>query len=252
MHNIKLILAYDGTAYLGWQKTNMGPSIEATLQTVLEQILQQPIILQAASRTDAGVHAIGQVVNFLANHPVTDRHRLKISLNSLLPKDLTVTDVQEASLSFHPTLDCCGKEYRYYLCYGSTQLPHHRFYSWHYPYRLEISEMRSAISDLTGQHDFTAFCNTKKNSHYKDFLREVTDIKIVEMEKERLCIIVKGNHFLYKMVRNIVGTLVYVGRGKISREQLSQVLENKDRRAAGMTAPAHGLFLQEVFYSLIT
>ncbi len=249
MQNIKLILAYDGRNYLGWQKTHMGSSVEETLQTILERILQHPTPLQAASRTDAGVHALGQIVNFLTAKPIADFNRFVISLNSLLPKDITILTAEPAAPSFHPTLDSTGKEYRYFICYDSFQLPHHRFYSWHCPYPLKLDEMRAALSFLIGEHNFKAFCNFKKNAHYTDFVRHVQMITIDELEDTRLCIRVRGNHFLYKMVRNLVGTLIYVGKGKIAKESIPAILKSGKRTEAGITAPAHGLFLHTVFYS---
>jgi tRNA pseudouridine38-40 synthase len=248
MHNIKLIVAYDGREYLGWQKTRMGPSIEAALQEVIEQIIQHPILLQAASRTDAGVHAQGQVVNFLSSKIYVDLDRFRISLNSLLPKDIAVLQVRLMPLSFHPTLDCIGKEYRYFICYGPTQLPHHRFYAWHVHYSLNLEKMRQAIPLLLGTHNFAAFCNVKKNAHYSNYTREVQLLELIELEEKRLCFRISGNHFLYKMVRNLVGTLVDIGRGKIALETLPNILQSEYRPQAGVTAPAHGLFLYQVFY----
>ncbi len=248
MHNIKLVIAYDGRGYLGWQKTRMGPSIEVSLQKVIEHILQHPAHLQAASRTDAGVHAKGQVVNFLTSKSLVNLSQFRISLNSLLPKDIVVLSAELMPISFHPTLDSIGKEYRYYICLGPTQLPQNRFYSWHIPYQLNLQWMRQAIPLLCGKHDFAAFCNFKKNAHYRDYIREVQWLELIEHEDQRLCLRICGNHFLYKMVRNLVGTLVYVGRGKIAVEQLKEILLSECRSQAGVTAPAHGLFLHEVFY----
>ncbi|MBA3721003.1 MAG: tRNA pseudouridine(38-40) synthase TruA [Parachlamydiaceae bacterium] len=249
MHNIKLIIAYDGTSYLGWQRVINGPSIEETLQKVLEKILQQPILLQAASRTDAGVHASGQVVNFLANLPLLNLYRLKGSLNRLLPKDIIIIDVEEMHDSFHPTMDCIAKEYRYFICYGPTQLPQNRLYSWHCPKSLILDEIRESISALIGSYDFSAFCNQKKLTTHKNFVRNLHKIELFDLNEKRLCISIQGNNFLYKMVRNIVGTLIYIGKGKIDRNSLSDILKSQDRKTAGVTAPAHGLFLHQISYS---
>ena len=248
MHNLKLVIAYDGRAYLGWQKTRMGPSIEATLQEVIEQIIQHPTPLQAASRTDAGVHAQGQIVNFLTSKMDLNLDKFRASLNSLLPKDIVVLQAEWMPMSFHPTLDCISKEYRYFLCFGPTQLPHHRFYSWHVPYILDIEIMRQALPLLIGTHDFAAFCNVKKNARYSHYVREIQFLDLVELENKRLCLHIRGNHFLYKMVRNIIGTVVSIGRGKISLEMLPAILQSRSRPEAGMTAPAHGLFLFKIFF----
>lgn len=240
--NIKLILAYEGTHYLGWQKTAMGPSIEQELEKVLTQILRHPVDLQAASRTDAGVHAEGQVVNFFTETEIS-LERLQKSLNGLLPQDISVLKMEEVSESFHPTLDSRGKEYHYSICLGQTQLPFHRNFSWHFSYPLNFEEMKKAADYLKGKHDFSAFTNEKQ----EDNVREIFDI-ILEMSPDRLKIRVSGNNFLYKMVRNIVGTLLYVGCGKLSAEQIPAIIKSQDRTKAGVTAPAHGLVLKEVFY----
>ncbi len=249
MHNIKLTVAYDGTNYLGWQKTGMGPSIEETLQVVLERILQEKIVLQAASRTDAGVHAEGQIVNFLTGKPSLPLQRLQISLNRLLPKDIAILGVELAEEGFHPTLDCLGKEYNYTLCYGRAQLPMHRLYSWHYPHRLDIAAMHAAALQLTGEHDFTAFCNFKRNHTYVHYVRNVHTIMVNELPGQRLCLCVQGNNFLYKMVRNLVGTIVYAGCGKIAVADIPAIIAAGKRPSAGVTAPAHGLCLKRVFYA---
>jgi tRNA pseudouridine38-40 synthase len=147
--NLKLLLSYDGTSYLGWQKTAMGPSIEEELEKALSQILQHPVALQAASRTDAGVHAEGQVVNFF-----TEKEILQKSINGVLPKDISVLKLEEAHEAFHPTIDCRGKEYHYFVCTGNTQLPFHRRFSWHFNFPLEVEKMKKAAALLVGKHDF--------------------------------------------------------------------------------------------------
>jgi tRNA pseudouridine38-40 synthase len=246
--NIRLTIAYDGTLYLGWQKTSMGPSIESTLQQVIEQILQHPAPLQAASRTDAGVHALGQTVNFLTSKIDLDLRKFRTSLNRLLPKDIAVLQADLMPLSFHPTLDCTGKEYRYYVCLGPTQLPQNRLTSWHVHYPLDRNKMKQAQLLLIGIHHFAAFCNVKKNARYTDYVRDVQLLEMMEIERNRICFRIGGNNFLYKMVRNLVGTLIDIGRGKIVVESLADILQSQARPKAGVTAPSHGLFLHEVFY----
>jgi tRNA pseudouridine38-40 synthase len=247
MRNMKLIVSYDGSAYLGWQKTRMGQSIEQTLQNVIERIVQHSVHLQAASRTDSGVHANGQVVNFTTSKIHLDLEKFCVSLNSLLPKDIVVLRADWMPASFHPTLDCICKEYRYFICFGPKQLPHHRFYSWHVPHLLNLAAIQEAIPLIIGKHNFAAFCNVKKNEHYKDHVREVQLLELIEIER-RVYFRIRGNHFLYKMVRNIVGTLVNIGRGKIAFQTLPSILESQSRPQAGITAPSHGLFLYKLFY----
>lgn len=249
LSNIKLIVAYEGTAYLGWQETKAGPSIETTLKNVLEQILQEKISLQAASRTDAGVHAEGQVVNFFTSKSDLSLDRLCISLNSLLPKDIVIRYTERMHDDFHPTLDCQEKEYHYWICANSYQLPQHRNYSWHIHHPLNLTAMRQASQLLIGCHDFSSFTNTKKNEVYVDYVREVKAIEIIDHPQHRLQMIIRGNHFLYKMVRNIVGTLVYIGMGKLEIEEIPRILKTGDRSLAGMTAPAHGLTLFKIYYN---
>lgn len=248
MRNIRLKVAYDGTHYLGWQKTKMGPSIEESLQGTLKQLLRQDVVLQAASRTDAGVHARGQVVNFCIENGAFDLRKLMHGLNCLLPKDIAIMDIDEAPESFHPTLDCSGKEYHYSVCSSAAQMPHRRFYSWHFPRSLNIGTMRRAAGLLSGEHDFSAFCNFKKNSTYTHYIRCVHEIELIEAEEQQLLFIIRGNNFLYKMVRNLVGTLLYVGCGKISEGSIPAILEGKDRTQSGVTAPPHGLCLYSVSY----
>lgn len=246
--NLKLLIAYDGTAYKGWQKTIEGPSIEETLTNVLQQILQEELSLDAASRTDAGVHADGQVVSFRTNNFRGNTHRLFMSLNRLLPKDIAVLSVEKAEEDFHATLNCLLKEYHYQVCYDAVQCPKERFYSWHFPRELDLEKMRSAIPFFIGEKDYAAFCNFKKNAKYLHYYREVTEIIIREPKPKHLKFIVRGKNFLYKMVRNIAGALLYVGCGKIEPSEVPLIFDSHDRRKAGVTAAAHGLTLHKLFY----
>lgn len=250
MNNIKLTIAYDGTHYKGWQKTKDGASIEGTLQATLEQILQHPVVLQASSRTDAGVHAQGQVVNFFSAKLPTAFDKFTISLNGLLPKDIVVLASELAETSFHPTTDAIGKEYHYYTCCTPVQMPRDRFYSWHYHYPVDLALMQKAAAILCGGHDFSTFCNKQKRQAYSHYVREILTIDIQPLGGGRYRFVIRGNSFLHKMVRNLVGTLIYIGRGKIDIETLPAILNSKDRTTAGVTAPAHGLFLHRVFFAL--
>lgn len=239
MKNYKATIAYIGTHYLGWQKTKEGPSIEETLEKVLSQVVNDSVVLQAASRTDQGVHAEGQVVNFLApEFP-------KLSyIRALLPNDISLLALEEVAENFHPTLDSQGKLYLYQVCTGNTQLPFHQPYSWHYPNPLDLEEMKQAAQILVGTHDYSAFTNLRTN----DSIRTVTSIEIELLPNNRFLFSITGESFLYKMVRNLVGTIVYVGAGRIPLSSVPEILAGKQRAAAGMTAPAHGLTLKRVFY----
>lgn len=247
MANIKLIAAYDGTNYRGWQETKEEPSIEGALKSAFRQILQQEVILNAASRTDAGVHAKELPVNFhTTKNP--DPGKLIHGLNACLPEEIAVLSASYVPENFHATIDCKAKEYIYQLCILPFQLPQRRYYSWHYPYPLNLHEMRIAGEMLLGSHDFLSFCNAKKNEKYADTIRTLLSIGIEEPEPGCILIKIKGTSFLYKMARNIVGLLVYVGRGKIPIESVKTILDAKDRTQGGVTAPAHGLSLNKVFY----
>jgi len=245
--NIKLTLAYDGTNFLGWQHTAAGPSIEGTLRSVLERILQEKVVLQAASRTDAGVHAVGQVVNFFTTREEITTDRLYKSINALLPHEIACLTVDAMPYDFHPTLHTKSKEYHYHLCCSSVQLPQNRLYSWHCPYALNLEEMRKAARLIIGTHNFRGFCNQRKELK-QDFVRTIFKATIEPLENDRFRIEIAGTNFLYRMVRNIVGTLVYIGRGKMSPEDISAILAGQDRKLAGITAPPQGLALFGITY----
>ncbi len=245
--NLKLVIAYFGRSFSGWQKTNKGNSIEEALEKALQQILQHDVQLQAASRTDAGVHAEGQVVNFLTHKKVCLK-ALVHSLNGLLPKDISVLSAEEMPMDFHPTLSCRKKEYLYDLCYGPVQMPFVRHTSWHFPYALDLKKMQTAADHLIGVQDFSCFCN-ERALWDRNPICHVEKIEFMNfLETERLSIAITGDHFLYRMARNMAGTVAYAGCGKIDPEQIPAILASKDRTQAGMTAPAHGLTLKRVFY----
>ena len=170
-------------------------------------------------------------------------------MNSLLPAEIRVLEASEMPLSFHPTLDSVGKEYHYRLSIGEIQLPQHRLYAWHVPYPLDIERMREGATHFLGKHDFSSFCNTRKNLNYSDRNRQIYRLEINEVESGEMRIEIAGNHFLYKMVRTIAGTLVYIGQGKMDPEEMGVILSAKSRIQAGVTAPAHGLTLTKIFYS---
>lgn len=246
--NLKLIVAYCGTAYLGWQETQEGPSIECELRRSLETLLNHVICLQAASRTDRGVHARGQVVQCMTLRTDWDLQRLRHALQGLLPHDIAVESIEEAPLTFHPTLEAVGKEYRYYFCLGATQLPFFRETSWHVTAPLNLNQMCQALPLLTGTRDFRALCNQRKQLRYSHTERTLEALTLEMLPYNRLVLIMRGNHFLYKMARNLAGLCVAIGQGVYPVEQLQDDLLAGKRKNMAMTAPAHGLFLERVFY----
>jgi tRNA pseudouridine38-40 synthase len=246
--NVCGLIAYEGTRYLGWQKTSEGPSIQQALESALAILLREEALVEGASRTDAGVHAHGQVVNFFAPEDV-DLGKLLRGMNALLPKDIVVHSLKLATPSFHPTLDTLAKEYHYEVVFGSTQPPFLRDFSWHYPKKLDLAAMRRAADALLGIHDFSSFCNEIKELEV-DPVCHLQKLTIDEIAPGHIKIRAIGNRFLYRMVRNLVGTLVYVGCGKTSADAMTTILKAKDRTLAGMTAPAKGLFLHRAYYDL--
>lgn len=245
--NLKMTIAYDGASYLGWQKNNAGASIEECLQAALQQVLQEDVTLSAASRTDAGVHAKGQVVNFFTTRLLC-LHKLQRSLNSLLDDAIAVLNIEEVPMPFHSTLHSINKEYWYYICFGRIQNPFFRRTSWHFPHVMELDEMQKAAHSLVGEHDFSAFCN-ERSIWNRSTVCHLKELSISLISKDRMRFIILGDHFLYKMVRNLVGTLAYVGCSKLVTSQISNFLMSKDRSQIGMTAPSHGLVLKKVYYS---
>ena len=220
----------------------MGPSIQEELEKAVFKITQERIQPEAASRTDRGVHAEGQVVH-LPSRKYAPQQLLR-AMNGLLPPDIRVLKTEPAALSFHPTLDAKGKEYHYRLCLGAVQAPMYRFYSWHFHYPLNIGKMDQAAKDLLGFHNFSSFANERADNPFCT----LDTIQITPILENRLQITIIGNRFLYKMARNIVGTLLYIGCGKLSSDCIPSLFKAKDRKKTGMTAPAHGLFLHKVFY----
>ena len=243
--NIKCIIAYDGGNYLGWQKTEAGPSIEETLEKILEKILQNKVALQAASRTDAGVHAEGQVINFFAEP--ADFQKFKRSFKSMLPEDIALISMEACEDTFHPTVDCVKKEYRYWIATEKYPYPHLLKTCWHVPKKLNLSLMSASAQKLIGTHDFSAFQNVSENPIKREPVCTIYEIAIEEMPDNRLLIRMTADNFLYKMARNIAGTLVDIGSEKI-RTPIEEILASKERPLAGMTAPPQGLFLHKVFY----
>lgn len=251
-HTVKLNISYDGTRFFGWQKTKTGCSIQEELEQALAKILGRPISTEAASRTDRGVHARGQIVHFHIDLLI-DAHKLKRGLNSVLPSDIRVNSVEIADFSFHATLSALSKEYWYLICNAPVQFPAHRLYSWHIHSPLDLNKMKQAALHFQGSHDFSALTNQRSDHPLTcgdaQYLRTLESVSIESIEDSRLCIRLRGNRFLYKMARNIVGTLVAIGTGKLAPDGVSAILDSKDRKQAGPTAPAHGLFLMQVFYT---
>lgn len=247
MHKYKLTIAYDGTEYCGWQIQPNGVSIQHIIQEILIKITQQPITLIGSGRTDSGVHALGQVAHF-KSEKLLETRRLQTSLNSLLPPDIRILNVKEVPMAFHAQLSAIGKTYHYRVFIKKFQDPFRRHFSLHVKENLDIAAIKAAAKKIMGTHDFTSFANqATMGAASVDAVRTIDRLDVIEEDGE-LRFEFHGDGFLYKMVRNIVGTLLEVGLRKRSAEEITAILKAKDRRQAGKAAPPHGLFLVHVDY----
>ncbi len=243
----KILLAYDGTQYGGWQVQNNSTAIQALLENALATILRGPIAVTGAGRTDAGVHALGQVAHF-SYEPPLDLFRTHGSLNGLLPPDIRVLEVQTAPDDFHARYSAKSKIYHYHLHLDRVMSPFLRLYRHHVHFPIDLEELRAAAQMFIGTHDFSAFANeAAAGAAAKNPIRTLARLDIVPQEGG-LRLEFEGDSFLYKMVRNITGTLLDVCRGKIRREQIPEIFASKDRRMAGPAAPPQGLFLVKIDY----
>ncbi len=244
MKRIKLTIAYDGTNYCGWQIQPNGITIEEILNKSLSKMTGEEILVIGASRTDSGVHAQGNVAVFDTETTIP-AERIAVALNQRLPDDIVITKSEEVPLDFHPRYCNCSKTYEYHIINTRIPIPTKRLTNYFVSYVLDIDKMRQAASCLVGEHDFVSFCNVRTD--VENTVRTITTLDILTNGNE-ITIRITGNGFLYNMVRIIVGTLIRVGRGFYEPEKVKEILEAKDRKAAGVTAPAHGLMLMEINY----
>jgi len=244
VRNVKLILEYDGTSYHGWQIQPGIPTVQGFLEKSLLYVFGQKIKVVAAGRTDAGVHAQGQVINFISKGKVPS-FAIRPAINSHLPKNIRVKKVEDVDLNFHAQRSALNRLYRYIIHNGSFLSPFCHHFVWQVPFPLKIDKMRRASQFLLGEHNFSSFEN-QGSSSFSSY-RKIEEIVILSRRKF-IIIYIKANSFLYKMVRNIVGTLMEISRGKIPVSQMKVILEAKDRRIAGPTAPPQGLCLVRVGY----
>ena len=236
---IGLTVAYDGTHYCGWQVQDNGTTIQGELNRCLEELLGQPIETMGASRTDAGVHALGNVAVFDTDSRIPPE-KFSYALNQRLPEDIRIQSSQEVPPDFHPRYCESEKTYEYRILNRRFSLPTERLYSYFYHYPLDVEKMREAASYVIGRHDFASFCGA--GAQVKSTVRLVTGFS-VEREGEMIYLRVSGRGFLYHMVRIFAGTLIEVGNGIYPPEHMQEILDAKERGAAGPTAPACGLTL---------
>ena len=246
----KLVIAYDGTAYQGWQWQRIGLGVQQRVEEALAKLFPSAPRLHSSSRTDTGVHALGMVVHFEVPAVEVRRippARLPIAINSLLPLDVRVQSAVRKPVKFHARFDATGKQYRYFVWSSVGMNPLLRHTAWHVPRRLDLPVMRAAAKLFVGERDFQSFA---ANPGYKR-TTTVRNLTRCEIKKSgaQLTFIIEGDGFLYRMCRGIVGTLVQVGMGKFSPDEVATMLAKADRRVAGMSAPAHGVVLWTVYYS---
>ena len=250
MRNIKLVLAYDGTDFCGWQVQPDAPTVQGTLASAIGRITGEKVTPQGSGRTDAGVHAIAQVSTF-TTESVIPTGNFVIALNDILPPSVRVVEASEVSADFHARKSARQKTYRYRIYRGAICPPFLARYIWHYPYPLDEDAMRSAAPLIEGEHNFTSFAAVDpERGRDQENVSNVRTISSSQWRREggELIYEVRGSGFLHHMVRNLVGTFLLVGKGTLQPRDVVTILEAKDRSAAGATAPASGLYLVSVDY----
>jgi tRNA pseudouridine38-40 synthase len=251
VRHIRLVVEYDGTGLCGWQRQDNGPTVQGHLEAALATLLSHAVSVAGASRTDAGVHASGQVASFRTERAIP-LHGIRRGLNSLLPEAIAIASATEAGDDFHPRFSATGKHYRYLLFTRAERSPRWRDRAWHLAQpidrALDQASMREAAQSLVGEHDFAAF--RAAGCTARGTVRRIERIDVAELpgEPAMVALDVHGNAFLRNMVRILVGTLVEVGQGRRSVGQVAEILAGRDRTKAGITAPAHGLELVSVRY----
>lgn len=247
----KLVIAYDGAAYQGWQVQKIGTGVQEKVEQALAKLFPSKPRLHGSSRTDTGVHALGMVAHFeVPNGESTMTPRkLVLALNAWLPEDIRVLSAARAAEKFHARFDAKGKQYRYFVWNQSAMNPLIRGTAWHVPRALDVKAMRAAAALFVGKHDFKSFA-ANRNYEMESTVRTLTRCDF-KKSGPLITFFIEGDGFLYKMCRGIVGTIVQVGLGRFPAGEIKTMLAQKDRRVAGMTAPAQGLVLWKVFYKKV-
>lgn len=247
MRRIKLTVAYDGTNYCGWQVQPNGITIEEVLNKAICTLTGEEIAVIGASRTDSGVHAMGNIAVFDTGSRIP-AERFSYALNQRLPEDIVVTKSEEVSRDWHPRYQNSLKTYEYHILNTKTPVPTKRLYNCFVSFDLDVNRMRQGAQYLLGEHDFAAFCCIRTNA--KTTVRTVTDLQIQQnpLKPEEITIRITGNGFLYNMVRIIAGVLIRVGRGFYEPEKVLELLEGRERKKEAVTAPPQGLCLMEIVY----
>ena len=250
MRNLRLILSYDGSEFSGWQVQPDASTVQGTLASAIGRITGEKVLPQGSGRTDAGVHALAQVVTFVTESSVPTENFVK-ALNDILPASVRVLEVAEASPEFHARHSARAKTYRYRIYRGAICPPFLARYVWHYPYPLDEGVMKQAAGSVVGEKDFTSFAAVDpERGRDGEAASNMRTIFASSWQRcgEEFVYTVRGSGFLHHMVRNLVGTFILFGRGTLQVDDMTRILEAKNRSAAGATAPASGLYLVEVEY----
>lgn len=245
MRNIKLVIEYDGKEFNGWQKQPNKLNIQGEIEKAIERITNEKVDLTASGRTDAGVHALGQVANFKTNASIPIE-KIPIALNTNLKKAILIKSAEEVEERFHSRLNCKRKTYRYVINNSKYGTAIYRNLETHIPMKLDINKMQEAVKYFEGEHDFKAFKASGTSS--KSSVRTIYKAEVIDAGNERIYIELTGNGFLYNMVRIISGTLVDVGLGKIQPKDIQEIIKLEKRENAGKTLPPQGLYLLKVEY----
>jgi tRNA pseudouridine38-40 synthase len=250
MRNLKLILSYDGAEFSGWQVQPNASTLQGTLASAIGRITGEKVLPQGSGRTDAGVHALAQVVTFVTESSVPTENFVK-ALNDILPAAVRVLQVAEMAAEFHARHSARGKTYRYRMYRSSICPPFLARYVWHYPYPLDEEAMARAAASVVGEKDFTSFAAVDPERGREG--EPISNVRTIfssswERSGDELIYTVRGSGFLHHMVRNLVGTFILVGRGTLQTEDVTRIIDARSRSAAGATAPASGLYLVEVEY----
>lgn len=250
MRNLKLVLSYDGSEFAGWQVQPNALTIQGTLALAIGRVTGEKVLPQGSGRTDAGVHALAQVVTLVTESSVPTANFVK-ALNDVLPASIRVLEAEEAPDDFHARHSARGKTYRYRICRAAICPPFLARYVWHYPFPLDEAAMTRAAGLVEGEHDFTSFAAVDPERGREG--AAVSNVRRIfssswERQGDEFVYTVKGSGFLHHMVRNLVGTFILVGKGTLQADDLPRILEARNRSAAGATAPANGLYLVNVEY----
>ncbi|SJZ48523.1 tRNA pseudouridine38-40 synthase [Pilibacter termitis] len=247
MTRYKAIIAYDGTNFFGFQRQNEGRTVQQELEKTLTRLNSGvEVTVHGSGRTDSGVHALGQVIHFDLNGKRSEE-KLRFALDTQSPNDISVKSVEEVSENWHARYEKHEKTYIFRLDIGKTRSPFKRYYASFFPYPLDFEKMNQAIQKLKGTHDFSGF--TATGTSVEDKVRTIYEAKMEHFpDEEELLFTFRGNGFLYKQIRNMVGTLIKIGNGKFEVERMDEILQSGDRNLAGATAHPEGLYLKEVRY----